>query len=66
MITINLTEKEANYLVALLKNDTAKSQSVMKKEPALKGFFSENNSLNGTICRKITNSRKKSNEAECN
>nr|WP_207702661.1 hypothetical protein [Enterococcus sp. 665A]MBO1340304.1 hypothetical protein [Enterococcus sp. 665A] len=62
MVTINLTEEEANYLSALLRNDTAQSQAIMRKSPAMKGFFSERNSTNGTICRKITNSKKKSNE----
>lgn len=58
MIKINLTEKEAKYLSSLLKNETRKAQANMRKNPALKDFFSENNSLNGSIGRKITSSLK--------
>lgn len=58
MITINLTDDEANYLSALLKNETAQNQAIMKKNPAMKMFISDKNSMNGTICRKITNSQK--------
>lgn len=57
-IAINLTEKEAKYLISLLKNETRQSQAVMRKNQELKGFFTENNLLNGTIGRKITNSFK--------
>ncbi|EFT47189.1 hypothetical protein [Enterococcus faecalis] len=59
MKTVNLTDKEASYLYNLLRNDTNRNQAIMKKNPTLKGFFCENNSLNGSIQRKISLSSKK-------
>ncbi|MBP2098873.1 hypothetical protein [Enterococcus rivorum] len=54
-----LTDAEANYLSGLLKNETVKNQAIMRKNNDLKGFFEENNKMNGSIGRKITNSLKK-------
>lgn len=59
MVSIDLTEKEAKYLASLLRHDTTRNQAIMKKNSNLQGFFSENNQLNGNICRKITNGLKK-------
>ncbi|KAF1291070.1 hypothetical protein [Candidatus Enterococcus leclercqii] len=58
---IDLTEKEAKYLSTLLKNETTRNQAIMKKNPALKGFFAENNSLNKVIGTKLTKSLKRRN-----
>lgn len=33
MNTISITEKEANYLCGMLRNDTRKNQIMMKKNP---------------------------------
>lgn len=59
MKTVNLTDNEASYLYNLLRNDTSRNQAIMKKNPILKGFFCENNSLNGSIQRKISLRSKK-------
>ncbi|MBC2132043.1 hypothetical protein [Listeria innocua] len=57
-IEITLTKKEADYVKAMLLNNTYKIQAICKKREERKEFFREYTVLNGNISRKITNALK--------
>ncbi|MBM5597480.1 hypothetical protein D8Y16_10075 [Listeria seeligeri] len=63
-VVIKLTQREAEYVKAMLATDSLKIQAVCKKREELKGLFRENSLLNGNVSRKITNALKVSGEKE--
>ncbi|EAD0667642.1 hypothetical protein MY48_08525 [Listeria monocytogenes] len=63
-VVIKLTQREAEYVKAMLATDSLKIQAVYKKREVLKGLFRENSLLNGNVSRKITNALKVSGEKE--
>ncbi|EFQ8159950.1 hypothetical protein [Listeria seeligeri] len=65
-VVIKLTQREAEYVKAMLATDSLKIQAVYKKREVLKGLFRENSLLNGNVSRKITNALKVSGEQEEN
>ncbi|WP_271006041.1 hypothetical protein [Listeria seeligeri] len=65
-VVIKLTQREAEYVKAMLATDSLKIQAVYKKREVLKGLFRENSLLNGNVSRKITNALKVSREQEEN
>ncbi|EKK3384777.1 hypothetical protein PM118_002005 [Listeria innocua] len=63
-VVIKLTQREAEYVKAMLATDSLKIQAVYKKREELKGLFREKSLLNGNVSRKITNALKVSGEKE--
>ncbi|HEM1008940.1 TPA: hypothetical protein U0V34_002258 [Listeria monocytogenes] len=63
-VVIKLTQREAEYVKAMLATDSLKIQAAYKKREELKGLFRENSLLNGNVSRKITNALKVSGEKE--
>ncbi|HBI2242321.1 TPA: DUF1642 domain-containing protein [Listeria monocytogenes] len=63
-VVIKLTQREAEYVKAMLATDSLKIQAVYKKREVLKGLFRENSLLNGNVSRKITNALKVSGKYE--